>query len=323
MNNRLSNIELLRCFAVLSLVAWHSICVYVGWTSFLPDISESIGDTLITKIYKYASRVLIPSANMPLFTAISGFVYAYLRTQGKYQDIKDFYKKKVKRLLIPYFIIGTLVVFTIADWKPISILYGDAHHLWYCAMLFWCFVFIRLFEKVPSFIKILIIVIGIVFNFVTVPFNYNILGLFTGIKYLPFFIIGFYLPSYLSKLQLGGAKIIIAMIWIICLFLAELMGGKAFILLRSLMFVLFLFAIVPTNIKVGNFVTKISSYSFGIYVFHEWILWNVAHIDALHPFIIKHQVLYPLIAFVLTLSISILLTKYSLKTKVGKFLLAS
>lgn len=323
MNNRLSNIELLRCYAVLSLVVWHSICVYVGWTSFLPDISESVSGTYITKFYRYASRVLIPYANMPLFTAISGFVYAYLRSQGKYQNIKDFFKKKVKRLLIPYFIIGTLVVFTIADWNPISILYGDAHHLWYCAMLFWCFVFIRLYENVPSIVKFLMLAIGVVFNFISIPNDFNILGFFTGAKFFPFFILGYYLPSYLSKLQVGGAKIIIVLIWMICVISAEFIGGNTFIFLRSIMFVLFLFAIVPTNIKVGNFVTKISSYSFGIYVFHEWILWNVAHIDALHPFIIEHQVLYPLIAFVLTLSISILLTKYSLKTKVGKFLLAS
>lgn len=84
-----------------------------------------------------------------------------------------------------------------------------------------------------------------------------------------------------------------------------------------------LFAVVPQNIKVGNAVTKISAYSFGIYVFHEWFLWNMAHIDALHPFIIEHQILYPIIAYVSIFSISLVLTKLSLKTKVGRFLLAS
>lgn len=321
-NSRLQNIEFLRCFAVLSLVAWHSLCVYVGWKSFLPDISEAVGGTWLTNFYQViTTKVLMPNANMPLFTVISGFVYAYLRRQGKYIDTKEFLVKKVRRLLIPYFVIGTIVVFTIADWSPKSIIFGNAHHLWYCAMLFWCFVYIRIYEIVPNWLKSIAILLAVTSQFVSIP--YDLLGIVKGINYFPYFIMGFYLTEYLPKVQSGGGRIFSVIVWMICLGVSIIYDWKAANVFLNYLYVLMLFAIVPTEIKIGNWSLMISKLSFGIYVFHEWFLWNAAHIQALHPIIIQHQVIYPLIAYILVLFISIILTKLSLKTKVGRFLLAS
>lgn len=322
MNSRLSNIEFLRSFAVLSLVAWHSLCVYVGWQSYLPDITDAVGHSFLTKLYGVlTTRVFTPDANMPLFTVISGFVYAYLRKQGKYQDTTEFVKKKAKRLMIPYFVIGTLVVLTIADWSPISIVFGDAHHLWYCAMLFWCFVYIRIFEKIPNYLIILGVLIGVGFQFVLPP--YDLFGIAKGVKYFPYFVMGYYLVDYLPKIQIGGGKIIAIVSWLLCMIAAILTKWNVLFVMLNYLFVLMLFAVVPQDIKVGNLLRKISAYSFGIYVFHEWFLWNMAHIDALHSFIIEHQILYPIIAYVSIFSISLVLTELSLKTKVGRFLLVS
>ena len=126
----------------------------------------------------------MPNANMPLFTVISGFVYAYLRRQGKYIDTKEFLVKKVRRLLIPYLVIGTIVVFTIADWSPKSIIFGNAHHLWYCAMLFWCFVYIRIYEIVPIWLKSIAILLAVTSQFVSIP--YDLLGIVKGMNYFPY-----------------------------------------------------------------------------------------------------------------------------------------
>jgi len=322
MNNRLSNIEFLRCLAVLTLVGWHSLCVYVGWYSFLPDITAAVGDTTLTHFYKvFTTCVLMPDANMPLFTVISGFVYAYLRRQGKYQNNREFILKKAKRLMIPYFVIGTIVVFTIADWSPVTILFGNAHHLWYCAMLFWCFVYMRLFEIVPNYLKVIAVLVGILFQFVDPP--YDILGLAKGVKYFPYFVMGYYLVDRLPKLQMGGVKIIIVISWLVCLVATIYLKWSPLTVILNYLFVVMLFSVVPQNIKVGKAVVKISEYSFGIYVFHEWFLWNIAHIQALHPFIISHQIVYPSIAFVSIFTLSFILTKWSMKTKVGRWLLAS
>ncbi len=82
-----------------------------------------------------------------------------------------------------------------------------------------------------------------------------------------------------------------------------------------------IFVLTPEDIHVPTIVKKISTYSFGIYVFHEWFIWNIAHIKKLHPIIIEHQFLYPLIIFVLILCVSYYLTKLALKTSIGRFLL--
>lgn len=149
-SSRLNNIDVIRCFAIISLVAWHSLCVYVGWSYCLPDITAAVSGNRITSFYRMASTVFVmPDANMPLFVIVAAYVYAYLWNKGVYSDTKTFLKKKIKRLVVPYFVIGTIVVFTIFDWNPLLILTGEAHHLWFCAMLFWCFVLIRIYQKLP------------------------------------------------------------------------------------------------------------------------------------------------------------------------------
>lgn len=316
--SRLNYIEAIRCFAILSLVVWHCICVYTGWMSYLPDITAAVENNILTKIYMGAAILIMPDANMPLFVMVAAYVYVYLWNKGAYRDIKVFFKKKAKRLVIPYFVIGTLVVFTIFDWEPLSLIYGEAHHLWFCAMLFWCFILIRIYEKLPPAYRILLIICGIAIQIK--PFTYDLLGIVKGLRYFPYFLFGYYLYSYLPKFRcLKYSEIIAISIWLLTLF-------SYFVLKRvepiCYTYCFMIFVLVPEDIKVPSWVTKISMYSFGIYVFHEWFLWNAAHLQILHPFIIRYQILYPTIAFVSVFSVSYLLTHFSLKTKIGRFLLA-
>lgn len=267
----------------------------------------------------------LPDANMPLFTMISGFVYCYLQKyEGKYNCKRELIKGKIKRLLFPYFIIGTIVVFTISDWNPQSIIYGDAHHLWFCAMLFWCFLEIEFFEILPLWIKPVLILICIASGFVY--YGYDILYAYRSLHYFPYFLMGYYLVDLLPLIQ---AKLAIRVV--IVLF-AVLMIGITFLNIKyisslsfltyTFIFPLSLFSIVPINIKPQKMVSLISTYSFGIYVFHEWFLWNIAHIKYVQSLIIEHQIIYPIIMFVAIFFISTVLTHYSLKTKIGKYLLS-
>ena len=265
-----------------------------------------------------AAILLMPDANMPLFVIVAAYVYSFLWNKGAYRDLKAFLKKKIDRLVIPYFVIGTLVVFTIADWDPISIIWGDAHHLWFCAMLFWCFVLIRAYQKLPPPIGVILIICGLALQ--VYPITYDFFGIVKGLRYFPYFVFGYYLYQLLPKFKAHKwNKFYAIIIWFLSV-------ASYFVIKRvepicyAYCFMIFVF--VPETIKVPNWVIRISEYSFGIYVFHEWLLWNAAHIDSLHPYIINHQVLYPLIAFIISLAISILLTKYSLKTKVGRYLLS-
>ena len=100
------------------------------------------------------------------------------------------------------------------------------------------------------------------------------------------------------------------------------MGGR-FVGLAALCFVMELLIIVNKIIKEPPLWLKmISKYSFGIFVFHQWIIWNVTRWDPMSVIIDDHYILFPLLLFMVVFSISLVLTHYSLKTQVGRYLLA-
>lgn len=71
---KLQNVIILRVWAIITLVAWHSYCSYICW-----DLAHSPAD----KFYKIIFKVIAPDANMPLFTMLAGYLYYYsMRVKG-------------------------------------------------------------------------------------------------------------------------------------------------------------------------------------------------------------------------------------------------
>ena len=285
-------------------------------------MAENVGHSFITKAYSIFAMVFIPDANMPLFTAISGFVYSYLYyRKGKYRNNKEFLKSKINRLLIPYFIIGTVVVLTIFDWNIWSVITGEAHHLWYCLMLFWCFLLIRLYQRVSARFKVLVAFLAFIFQFrhPDIP----ILGANRVFGYFAYFLFGCYLPFMLERLRTSKKYTIpILVLWILSFPIQYYFKYDAVVIIRSYMFLLLLFIFIPLKWKLNDKLKRLGCYSFGIYVFHEWFLWNLAHLKMIQDFAIEHQLLYPFLVFITIFILSFLLTHFSLKTKLGKFLLS-
>lgn len=315
-NGRLVYIEYIRLYALISLIAWHSLCIYLGW-NVLSNTPE-IEDSFLTKIYKYVAQIFIPNANMPLFTAISGFVYSYLyNCKGKYRDFRQVLQSKVKRLVIPYIILGPIVVMTIFDWELISIVKGEAHHLWYCLMLFWCFVFIQIYHRLNTFFKILVVFTSVALQYkhITIP----IPGMNHTVDLFAYFLWGYYLPYFLDSIKKWYILVFLVLCYALTFFVNTVFPAHV---IRGYLIISLLFSIVPVGVKSRKWVTVLSQYSFGIYVFHEWFLWNMAHIKHVQLFAINHQLLYPVFAFIFVFLLSTLLTHYSLKTKIGKYLLS-
>lgn len=77
--------------------------------------------------------------------------------------------------------------------------------------------------------------------------------------------------------------------------------------------------------KVWNAVEKISYCSFGIYVFHQYILWNITRIPHcvyfIKPYMEGYYVLFPILLFVFVFTVSYGITHFSLKTQIGRYLL--
>lgn len=132
---KIIEVNYLRSFAIISIVIWHCfVCPLTAW--------NLIEHTTETTIISMLSRFVIPDANMPLFTFISGYLFAYLykKNTAKYGTFMPFVKTKFNRLVIPFLIIGTLVNISMPERYLYMIINGEGSHLWFCMMLFWCFI---------------------------------------------------------------------------------------------------------------------------------------------------------------------------------------
>ena len=138
---RIQYVSVLRVCSMLLIVLYHSMCYYTGtWWYLCTDI---------VPLWKLLSPPTV-TIGLTTFVFISGFLYGYLyMKRGKYRNVGPFLTNKFKRLLIPYFFWGTLMVLFLpavhVSW--INLFTGIAH-LWFLLMLFELFVILLLLNKI-------------------------------------------------------------------------------------------------------------------------------------------------------------------------------
>lgn len=320
----LTEVTLLRCFAVVSLVVWHTLCVYIcsSWGGI---------ESPMNYFYSRIAAWMIPEANMPLFTFIAGYLMGYQLKNKKYDSFKSFAWKKVHRLLVPYFILGALMVIIQPGvpygWK--GLIYGSPNHMWYCLMLFYCYI---LFYMISKYAKIwlnsLIAMLSLYINIKFADWGaiYHELHFIGGAEIAAYFYFWFWLGSTLYKHKYSLYSVSgVLVLFSIYMFTKGVSKEVAYV---SLLLLLCLWISntwkIPLNVQ--HFIERFAKCGFGIYVFHHLILWDASHINAVAKYIMPlceiHYILMPISMFVITLGTSYLLTELSLRTKVGKYLLS-
>lgn len=326
----LNDVALLRVYAVLTLVAWHVYCPYICW-----GIAETSMSPTYTKVFQF----LAPDTNMPLFTFISGYLFYYLLKVKKHYNIfKVFLHNKIHRLLIPFLILGSLTNILSYDKNIIDLFYGKPSHLWYCLMLFYCFLICYLVEaKLSSKINKLLMCLSFAGAFImhsittNGPLTVNSpLGIFLPMYYYSYFYFGFLVYKHKEKIVLIIKRylLVIILLYIIsCLYTRYLLpiAACSYILLLLTIMNNSFFIKLMNNPNWGNIIYHIGKYSFGIYVIHQYLLWNMTRIpfilSYIQPVMIKYDILFPLLLYVIIFLISMTLTKICIKTRIGKNLL--
>lgn len=103
-------INLLYIIGALFVVLGHSTANYLGnWGAV-----NLVDSKAMILIHDY-----IYTFHMPLFFFISGFIFKYNLNLGKYRIFYSFILGKVKRLLIPYLLVGIFYV------SPMKLIIGD------------------------------------------------------------------------------------------------------------------------------------------------------------------------------------------------------
>ncbi len=263
------SVDTARGFACLLLVAYHVI-----------GNEPSNGLRVADGPYRLSAD-LLAYIRMPLFTFLSGYVYAWRPFQ---RHCRPFIAGKARRLLIPMVVVGTLFVF-IRLWTPgtnqSDVTWYLLHifpveHFWFVESLFLVFLLIIPLEfsgilKEP--IRFALFFVGVVLVYVSgIEFPHNYFSI-NGVFYLlPFFLGGlacsrftlqagrFYYPLLLLGLVLPYLYILLELRsgeWLL-----ERRGGLALWIGLSASFLL-----LRSGLTI-NVLARIGHYSYAIYLFH-------------------------------------------------------
>lgn len=280
---------------------------------------------------------------MPLFTFISGYLFTYLyqRNTEKYGNFKSFFVTKFERLVIPFFVLGTLVNITVPERELYMILDGAGSHLWFCMMLFWCFMIrwtiLKINWKPLNWTMLLLSITAIIYskgnNWYLPEFPFSILGIRHAVFFYLYFVLGDLLFKYKDRL-LAFAKekqfILLLLtgvylLWVTASFLRIKYISVALTISTSVFFIILIYLwvvrFVDNIFRPNKFIDTICVYSFGIYVFHEWLSWELYHQPFFFNLFEQYTIAYAFVFTIVDFAISYILTHFALKTKVGKYLL--
>lgn len=325
--NKLSEIALLRVLATFSIVVWYTYCSYICW-----NVAESPANSF----YRSFFVRIFPDANMPLFTFIAGYLFCFLlKEKGKYQNFKEFFLNKTHRLLIPFLVLGIVINLCEYGKSFVDVLYGTPNHLWYCLMLFYVFIASWLVNKYLSgwgktlvmFVSFIVVTCGWSALSVRVP-----LGLYLPIFYYGFFYAGFLFREKFET-RILHSKMVVGLI--LCGYLMScIFYSRHVIVMLALTQIVLLFALskwfcnlefYSNNGTLQNTIDMFSKYSFGIYVFHQWIIWNLTRephlLSYVKPILESHYISAPIVMSISIFLLCFLITHVVCKNKVGRYFL--
>lgn len=336
---RLNDVVIIRSIAIIMVVAFHAYYMMMVDGHF-PESAQ-----MYHSMY-FNLNCMILQFRMPLFIFISGYLFSHLENdRGKYATFKGLLSNKFKRLIIPFFVFATVFMISINNfsWRPYYTWGYD--HLWFIPMLFWCFIFTRIQSFVTwskaTWWKITVLSVFLVFNIIP-QIQTPLFGLPNFLRWYFWFYFGYQLylnrdAAYhaLNKHKLLYTIVLIGIyagcIYAKCTLLSDNsihtwyteFGNIAIVLLLWYWINNLLFSKLMGGVKIFE---KLNKYSYGIYVFHNWlqpfmISSTAIALFGLDSFAIGHPILFPLAFTVSSFVLSLAVTWLLLKTRTGRFLI--
>lgn len=328
---RLDDISILRACCILVVVFFHCYGMMYAEAHFPETISE------YKNLYFIPNQCVFINIAMPMFVFISGYLFEFLLQKGKYPTWGNLLQKKGVRILLPYFVFGLFFMATTSNWHPFKLFNGGYWHLWFLPMLFWCFILGYSIYKMQLHLwtELLLVVISFITSLmpkfiptwmglhnITIWFYWFYIGMFTY-KHREF------IYSYFRKYKLS-LPLLLSSISIIVFFPVEygddIWFGNIAVTI-CIASICYLMNIVKwSEHKLTSIIDKFSSYSFGIYIWHNWVAMMLIsqtsqNLFGLPALATNHTILFPLCFSLLTLVISLFLSWCMIKTKIGRFLI--
>lgn len=223
---------------------------------------------------------------MPLFAAISGFVYCK-RPAGD-SDIMIFYKGKARRILLPLIFVGTLHFLVqylvpgtnskpyLSDfWKIFLTAY---EHFYYLQSTFLIFIFIGIIDQLKLMLSLrnwlIIFLLAAMARNLIPEFYPNIFSINGFFSLIPFFILGCGINRFPDLFTLKAFIKPVGILFILAILFQQYIWFSGFILSHMEIATLSIFVGISGIIilfyirKDISLMSRIGYYSFGIYLFH-------------------------------------------------------
>lgn len=333
MDKRLDNLSIIRGLAIVVVVAFHAYgMMYVHF--------DDATNQMYSQIYEKFNQSVLICIAMPMFVFVSGFLFSYLLSLGKYDTWNELVRKKGQRILLPFLIFSWIFMATTGDWRPLDpILQGTYWHLWFLPMLFWCFIIYYGFHRLGLMNKLWLTIPLLIITLIAVSLP-KCVPMYIGTHNIHKWFFWFYLGGLVCQYQNVICNLLSK--YHLYLLLVSLYIFYAVVDIRvygddtwyatfgnaSMVVVLWYLSTKVDWAKrqISKYIISFSTYSFGIYIFHNWVelqlLSNTSkrifHLDILAA---NHEILFPLGFFLIALIISWILTRLLMMTKVGKFLI--
>ncbi len=212
----------LRLIAIIFVVVGHSsylgIHTQLGGVNYVlpPNVSSTYYEIFPTFFRELTGWVY--GFHMPLFFVLSGAVLA-LRPIPSFDT---FVVKKIRRLIIPFFIYGALFMLPVKVlgnfYEPKALLPAitglltgtEGGHLWFLPALFWCMVVFVAMEKLlkrkTQSVFLLLLLSGLIQCTYSTYIKFDFFYLAQGIGYIFWFALGYTFEHYRPRFEALGMK---------------------------------------------------------------------------------------------------------------------
>ncbi len=344
----LTDVAAIRLSLIVLLVVYHAFCIYTGaWDSPFPEDAQ-------ISAYKWLGMI-IHCFRLETMVFISGYLLGFQSIRKPDAlSVHACVARKAKRILLPCLLFGVVYYVMFYDlhapWYTILLrLLGGCGHLWFLPMIFWCFVFVYLISKVfpPPIGKngnkwlYVILAVSLALTIVN-PFGSLRFGLGSIGWYFLYFLLGFTVKTQMVAFPKSNARNLL----LACLIFAA--TSVAYVLVRDYAAVSFaekaaryiLSGLLhTTNALAAIFVIynaanakkaaaylqdkplliTLSGYCYGVYIYQQFVLKLLYYHTPLPPVLGRYWL--PWVATAITVAASLLLCHYSLKTRLGRFLI--
>lgn len=314
----------MRLLFIALLLVYHSFAPFCGAWQPLPGSEEC-------RAYFWIAKASY-SFFLEGFVFISGFLAAY----GIQRNVPlgwEYIRKKFHRLIVPSIIFSFIYFFMFYEWEgSLKFLYtilNGCGHLWFLPMLFWCFVvlYIVLKTKIHPVIVLSIATVLSIF-YLGLPFRVG-----ETMHYFLFFYLGYTIQQQQLSNQITQ-KLFPALVLLPVYLLSFIYGVDiqnitpgGVVVRRLLFFVssftgLMLCYIIVVKLchkinRLPNAFVTLSGYSFGIYIFQQFILKYLYYYT---PFSLNVNYTYmPWIGLVVACVLSFLTASIFKRFKIGRF----